>query len=129
MKQIIHSIETRLLFSGPLCSCCLESEPICGRLEQDPLEPELEPLELEYIEPEHIEPDQHHSIIEPRSIKISHTKILLTQASANIENTVEPSSSRMPNSKMVTNAAASMTCASQLLAPLSDAPNAVTSVM
>ena len=55
--------------------------------------------------------------------------MLSTQASANIADYVEPSSSQMPNSKMVLDAAVSVTRTSQLFAPSNDAPNAVQSVI
>ena len=67
-------------------------------------------------ESEHIEEE----LIEPSSSRMAFAEEI------NIENAVELSSSQVPKSKMVPNAAASKKQASQLLAPSINVPNAAT---
>ena len=110
LKRFIHSIDSRLSFSSPPCGRRLESDSICSPNEPEPLEPEQEPSEPS--EPVPV-PKPESELIEQEPVEPSSSRMTFAEE-INIENVVEPSSSRMP--KMVPNAAASMTQASQLLA-------------
>ena len=110
LKRFIHSIDSRLSFSSPPCGRRLESDSICSPNEPEPLEPEQEPSEPS--EPVPV-PKPESEFIEQEPVKPRSSGVAFAEE-INIENVVEPSSSRMP--KMVPNAAASMTQASQLLA-------------